>query len=228
MAFPTTHWSLLDNVQGEKTPNHLRALEELAVLYRDPAYRHIIAKGYRPQEAENLVQEFFFDWLERELFSRADRQQGRFRSYFLTILDRFLSKQYRYQQAQKRKPEGGFAEYLPEALAGGDSPEAIFERAYETNLLREVLTQVSVDFQNKDMKIHIQLFNIWFVEPILDGVERPSQERLAQRFALTEKQVSNMMTTVKRKYRQVMELRIREFAMNEEDVQEELRALMGY
>lgn len=228
MAFPSTHWSLIGAVSGEKSAEQRQALELLSTRYRRPAYLHIRRKGYGHDEAEDLVQSFFANWLEADLFGKADPTRGRFRSFFLTCLDNFLANSRRMASAQRRRPEGGFADDVIDDLTDGGSPEELFWRAYASDLTHETLEDVAARFEQRDMASHVQAFRRWVVGPVLDGAERPSQRTLAREIDVSEKQLSNMLITVRRAFRKALESRVREYAANEVDVAEEVHDLMGY
>src|SRR5436305_5416488 len=90
MTFPTTHWTLLARASlGGDTENR-GALEELCRRYWTPIVRFIQVRGIPPSQAEDLTQEFMVHILEKSLFGRADRFQGRFRSFLIGALIRFL------------------------------------------------------------------------------------------------------------------------------------------
>ncbi len=67
---------------------------EFAVLPRmGPVFYFLRARGYPLHRAEDLAQEFFLQFYQRGWIGRAEQQRGRFRTFLLTILTRFLSDQ---------------------------------------------------------------------------------------------------------------------------------------
>ena len=59
-------------------------------------------KGHKPDEAEDLTQEFFSQLISKEQLRLADRSKGKFRSFLLAVLDHFLAREWRRAQRQKR------------------------------------------------------------------------------------------------------------------------------
>lgn len=146
-AFRTTHWSLVAEAGDAASPQALRALEELCRAYWPPIYAEIRRRGHAPADAKDLTQEFFARLLRRESFGRADRHQGRFRSFLLAALDHFLADQWREKMAQKR---GGGVEVLPLDLDDGETwlgepvspaqtPEAAFDQRWAVILMDRAL-----------------------------------------------------------------------------------------
>ena len=87
--------------QGD-SPQAAEALERLCRSYWYPLYAYVRRKGYHADEAQDLTQEFFLRLLQKEVFSRADRAKGKFRSFLLGALEHFLAKEWRRAHRQKR------------------------------------------------------------------------------------------------------------------------------
>lgn len=66
-AFATTQWSVvLDAKYGS-----FAALEHLCERYREPLRRHLMRKGLKPHQADDLIQDFFRDKFLRDSFFRS-------------------------------------------------------------------------------------------------------------------------------------------------------------
>ena len=135
--FATTRWSLiLDARTGRERARE--ALEEICRAYRAPILGYVRSSGHASADAEDLTQEFFTRLLERRWDERADPARGRFRSFLLTALKRFLLDQHDARVALKRggplRPAG---DELLEEIAGPEtlSPEAAFERAWAATVI---------------------------------------------------------------------------------------------
>jgi hypothetical protein len=80
-VFLTTHWSV---VVAAKTPTSREALETLEKLCRTywyPSYVFVRRQGRSPEDAEDLVQEFFARLLQKEFLQAVEPERGRFRSF---------------------------------------------------------------------------------------------------------------------------------------------------
>ena len=159
--FATTRWSLVvsagEGGHADARSSRLEvgrlALSELCRLYWPPLYAFLRRSGSSRADAEDLVQGFLADLLSRGDVARADRDRGRFRTFLLSSLKNFASKQRERAAAQKR---GGHLQHLSlerpfsfdfEAAerayrfepSDRRTPEAVFERQYALALLGRVL-----------------------------------------------------------------------------------------
>ena len=101
-VFATTHWSVVLAAGEADTPQSSAALEKLCRTYWYPLYAHIRRRGYSEEEAKDLTQELFQRLLERQFLCGLLREGGRFRSFLLTALDRFLVEHWQRSRAQNR------------------------------------------------------------------------------------------------------------------------------
>src|SRR2546430_10139683 len=92
MAFTTTHWSVVLDAQGS-TPAAQKALEILCRTYWRPLYGFVRRQGLAPEDAQDLIQEFFARLLERRNLNTVRREKGRLRSYLLVSLKRFVTSE---------------------------------------------------------------------------------------------------------------------------------------
>ena len=91
--FPSTHWSVVlaaGESRAEPEVAHA-ALAELCQTYWAPLYSFVRSRGYSVHDAQDLTQSFFAYLIERKIYTRTDRQKGRFRSFLLASLKNFLA-----------------------------------------------------------------------------------------------------------------------------------------
>ena len=91
--FPSTAWSVVRAAQRSDCPEYVTALNRCIAAYWRPVYCFLRAHGHPTHHAEDLTQEFFLRFCERDWIRRADPQRGRFRTFLLSVLKRFLSDQ---------------------------------------------------------------------------------------------------------------------------------------
>lgn len=142
--FDTTRWSVVLQARGD--PAGARAaLETLCRTYRPPVLAYVRSHVYARDNAEDLTQAFFARFLERAWHADANPERGRFRAFLLTALKRFLIDADAESSALKRG--GGYRfesldEETPDAPAGDESPEKIFERAWAKAVLGAALAHL--------------------------------------------------------------------------------------
>jgi len=166
-GFPTTHWSLLAELRGPLTPAHREILNLLIRQYWKPVYCYLRSRGYKNEQAKDLVQEFFTYGLGKDLFGRADRNRGRFRTFLLTSLNNFVKNRHRDERVERRHPVQGIISL--EDIAGEDelrfepsdreTPEMTFQRAWARDLLRRVLKRFEADCSRSGKTIHYAIFS---------------------------------------------------------------------
>jgi DNA-directed RNA polymerase specialized sigma24 family protein len=152
VAFPTTHWSLLAAATLNGDPAGRAALARICADYRAPVINFLRSRGYSPEGAEDLTQEFFFQLLSSAAWKRAERARGRFRAFLLGTLVHVLDHAREREQAAKRG--GGLdVESLDALMASGIEPVPIppdagriFDREWALNLVENALAAVKEDF----------------------------------------------------------------------------------
>src|SRR5690349_22286359 len=100
----TTHWSVVSDFSLQQTaPDRAQAaLTRLCRDYWPPLYRFIRRRGYSEADAQDLTQGFFAYLIEKKAYTSPDRSKGRFRTFLLALLKRYLSATRSYQDRQKR------------------------------------------------------------------------------------------------------------------------------
>src|SRR5436190_10154969 len=145
--FATTHWSVvLAAGQAELAPAQ-GALETLCRAYWYPIYVYVRRKGYGPDDAQDLTQEFFAQLIGKQHLRLADREKGKFRTFLLAMLDYFLAREWSRAHQQKRGGEFSFIsldQQTPEERyrlepADHETPENIFLRQWALTILRQAM-----------------------------------------------------------------------------------------
>src|SRR5690242_8897235 len=91
--FSTTHWSVVLAAGSEWSDSAQEALEGLCRTYWWPVHEYIRRWEHAPHDAEDLTQQFFAHFLEKEHYRLADRRRGKFRTFLLTAVRSFLTNQ---------------------------------------------------------------------------------------------------------------------------------------
>lgn len=152
MSFPTTHWSLLAEATWDGTAQARKALETLCGRYWGPIHVVIRARGITDPEAQDLTQDFMVHLLEKSLFLRANPLRGRFRSFLLGALVRFLADAKDKRTALKRgggvshaSLEGDEFRRTEELLCPPDAAQ-IFDREWALTILESALERVRCEY----------------------------------------------------------------------------------
>lgn len=150
--FVNTEWGQL--LTAPAGPNQTdAAFEVLYRAYAFPVYAYLRRRGRSRPDAQDLTQGFFVHLLEHHALRRADPARGRFRSFLLGALERFLADAADRERAQKR---GGAAQFVfldddaaetRYALAApeGLSPARLFEVRWAVALVENALARLEAE-----------------------------------------------------------------------------------
>jgi RNA polymerase sigma-70 factor (ECF subfamily) len=232
-----TDWHQLDRLKAGGSPEQHSLLSLLAERYWSPIFSFLVNQGYTDHEAEDLAQEFFAFALQSRLFSKADKDRGRFRSFLLASLKNFAAKARRHDGAGKRCPPGGVASldalledayYHPASLVQRDTPETQFHRAWLHEVVANVLRNLQREFDAGGKQTHYELFRVRVLGPEFDGTDPPPLEKQAKELGLEFKEAANQITTAKRAFKRILAREVRAYAMSERDGKEELHEILHF
>ena len=229
--FPTTHWSLVARAGQDATEAKQQALGELLTRYLPALRAHLIyGKRLSPDDADDLLQEFVAaKLLEKELIGRADAELGKFRTFLLTALDRFLIDRFREENARKRSPgEGRLRDLGDDAgLLQANTPSDAFDLAWARNVIDQTVRLMRAECETSGRSDIWGLFECRLLEPMLHAAEPIEYEDLVQRFGLqSPSQASNLLMTAKRMFARVLRSVVGEYARESEEIEAEIRELM--
>ena len=234
-AFPTTDWGLFVDIRCGSPAAKLAALDILARRYWKPVFRFLQYSGKDEESAKDLTQAFFAAWIESNTFAKADEQRGKFRSFMLASLKRFVANEHRADHAQKRMPGAGLLsldelmdnEEKPFEPEDAETPDKAFDRAWAREVISRVLKHFEIDCSLKDQQSHFDIFSRRLIQPILYGQGAPPMADLGKEHGVTEKQAGNLLETSKRAFRRLLEEEIRLYAATESEVSEEVRDIFA-
>ena len=228
-VFVTTQWSMVLSAAGDGSTQAQGALERLCRIYWFPLYAYVRRRGHSAEDAQDLTQAFFARLLERHWLGAADRECGRFRTFLLTAMSRFLSDEWDKLRAQKRG--AGFA-HVPLQLDSAETryghepadvstPERCFERRWALTLLDTVLERLRMEYEVAGKgplfkELHPTLVGSREVQPY---------GALAERLGMAEGAVKVAVHRLRKRYRYWLRAEITETIAKNEDVDEELRHL---
>ena len=205
-SFGNTDWWTIRQAGRVEQPEAHPARSRLCQTYWNPVFQHIRRSGYAWHDAQDLTQEFFARVLERNSLRTAASEKGKFRTFLLTLLKRFLSDQRERQRCQKR---GGAAPII--SLDGGDTefrrrlepidkldPETICEREWVTALLQDALARLELECAERG--------KIGVFQAVKDLVTGESEASCAEAAAALGSSEANVRVTVHRLRRRLRQL----------------------
>lgn len=221
--------------------------ESLLRLYWAPIYGFIRREGYNGHDASDLAQEFMSRVvIGRGLFAKADPERGRFRSYLKQSLRNFLVDQHRkttrttparsqtlpaiatdqptLETAPKRTTFT--LNHDPASLA---DPLTEFDREWAAAVVDQTLRRLEDSCQRDGFSPHWKAFELNVLGPSMRKTTPIPLSDLAPIIgAIDEIQASNMLQTMKRRFRRTLREVIRETVTDDALVEQELADLRTY
>ena len=224
--FKTTHWSVV--LAAGAAPHRSDALAKLCQVYWPPIYSYTRKLGHGPEDAEDLTQEFFFRLMEKDYLKSLDRETGKFRSWLLVVLKRFLANEWDRANCQKR---GGGREilsldaqdtelgYLAEPV-DARTPDQAFDRRWALAVLEQVTRRLRTEMADDG---RAELFD--GLKDFLGGESGASYAEAAVRMHTSEGALRVAVHRMRHRYREILREEIASTVASTEEVEEEIRHL---
>jgi len=228
--FATTRWSVVLRAGGDDAPA-AAALAELCQSYWYPLYAYARRRGCDPEAARDAVQEFFLKLTTTRGFAGARRECGRFRSYLLVAMKRFLINEWQRARCEKRggdQPVVSLDECLAESryrldLADNETAEVLFDRQWALTMLDRVLARLAEEYTAAGKAD-------WFAELrgaiAADATTAPYAE-IAARLGSSEGAIKVAVHRLRARYREILREEIAQTVATPDAVDEELHHLFA-
>jgi RNA polymerase sigma factor (sigma-70 family) len=237
-VFLTTHWSVVGELAWPSA--HLSseraqlALTQLCQDYWPPLYRFVRQRGYSHSDAQDLTQGFFAYLLEKKSFATSDRSKGRFRTFLLMLLKRYLGAAHAHQRRQKRGGDqtviflddhqfGAVDRVEDDALMTGAPLDE--ERAFEWNWATALVDR-AMDALNAEYSSRQKARVLAELRPFLTGgVGLPTHEGAAAALGVSLDTLRSHLFRLRARYRILLRAEVLRTVPREEDIDAELRYL---
>jgi RNA polymerase sigma-70 factor (ECF subfamily) len=175
---------------------------------------HLLHRRIPRGLVDDLLQGFVTDQIvERNLLAHAQREKGRFRSFLLIALNRYVASELRHQHAHCRSPATPLLALDEQVLRGDpEAPSELFDRAWAKELVGQALCRM------KEQCVHGGHESVWgvfherVVSHLLEGTAPTEYQHLAQRYALNgPAAAANLLTTGKRMFARLLRSLVLEY-----------------
>jgi RNA polymerase sigma-70 factor (ECF subfamily) len=229
--FATTHWSVVLAAAGSETAGATDALEQLCRVYWYPLYAFIRRRGFDGESAADLTQSFFAHLLSRDFLRRACPDKGRFRSYLLGALKRFLADESDRLARDKR---GGTREIISlDGLAADEryrlepadsmDPEAFYLRQWALTVLETALHSLEAEMAAAGKEKVFQR-----LQDFLVGEKGGGNYALAgDELGLSEAAIKMTVSRMRKRCRELLRATIAQTVGAPEQVDDEYRSLIS-
>ena len=228
--FPVTRWSVVAEACDPGDPESAAALEALCRNYWMPIYVAVRHFGQGAEDAKDLTQGFFARLLEKDWLHAADREKGRFRTFLMVALKRYLANEWHRSRAAKR---GGGRDPVPldtalserlyaESGAHSLSPEQLFDKRWALTLIETALARMEREYGEAGRGDEFGV-----LKPCLTASRGELDYReLAVALDRSEGAARVAVHRIRKRYRSLFREEIARTVRDEDELEEELRALM--
>ena len=230
--FRTTHWSLIEAYQHSDCPQARdNYLNELAQIYRAPVNAYLQRKGYPPDAADDLTQEFFTAIvLGRELFDKADPKKARLRALMFASLKNFVIDDYRRRGAHAVQREVLTDPSIidEQKSVENDSEEGLFFQGFFGAVLKVCFQRCEEHYVSAGKESLWRAYEAFVIRPILSGTAKPSLRDIASDYTFVSVAAAgSAVYSVKERLKILVRVEISNTVANEADAEEEYRLLMS-
>ncbi len=230
--FSTTSWTLVGLVGLPDADARHEAMARLLRRYLPPLRSHLVDRQrIDPNRADDLLQDFVADKvLAAGIMQKALREKGKFRSFLLVSLDRFVSNRLRNERAAKRSPADGFASVPVDDAADVPGCDGDMNRAFDLDwarsILEETVNRMRETCRRAGRNTLWELFQDRVVGPALHGTQPSPYAELCTRFSFqSPAEAGNAVLTGRRMFVRLLHDVIAEYARDGAAVEEEIADL---
>lgn len=230
-CFVSTQWGVVLAAGGPDPELQAAALEHLCRTYWGPLYAYVRRRGNGPEDAQDLVQEFFARLLEKRWLEGIERNGSRFRSFLLHALNGFLANQYDRVRAAKR---GGGLERVPldaeeaergysQALVTESTAEQVYDRRWALTVLEMAMNRVKQEVAGTGKERPFEILS-----PFLSREPEPGEyAAAASALGISAGAVGVSVHRLRQRYRECVRSVVAETVSDPAQVDEELTALLA-
>lgn len=186
-----------------------------------PVRRYLAARAGSKEQAEDLTQELFLHFIEKDLLGRVDPARGPFRRFLYHAARCFVVDRRRADSAAKR---GGGSSAVPiedlQLDGSGPTPDEEFDRQWYLSLLNRARRELREHYEGRDRAVVYEAFRL-FVFGREAGEEWP-QQRIAEHLGLSLMQVKNYVRRAKVVFHDLVRAAVEDYARTDEEIEAEL------
>jgi len=229
--FVTTHWSVVLSARAQKSAESDQALETLCRTYWYPLYAYVRRQGHGPHDAQDLTQEFFSRLVQPDYLKSVAREKGRFRTFLLVALKRFLANEWDRARAQKRgggqvhvtlDTSGAETRYEAEPAEALDA-DRIYDRRWALTLLEQTMARLRGEFSGAGKAKEFSRLKV-FLTADRSTIDYGS---LAAELGQSEGALRVAIHRLRKRFREIFREAIAHTVSNPDEVEGEMRHLLA-
>ena len=228
-GFVTTRWSMVNRAAVPAAEENA-ALEQLCRAYWFPVYAYARKQGCSASDAEDVTQDFFAEITQSQFLQRADRSQGRFRSYLLgSVRNRIINA---HDRAKALKRGGGIDFVSVDEPTAEDrfcdindpalDPSQAYELSWALTVLRRARGRVLDEQKAKGRANEFETLEPFLSAPPSEG----EYAQIAQQLGISRNHVAVTIHRLGRRYRDLLREEVAHTVDDPAEIDEELSFLL--
>ena len=231
VAFQTTHWSVVLAARDQEASIGRDALAQLCSAYWYPLYAFVRSRGNSPADSEDLTQEFFRRFLEKNSLLSVAPAAGKFRTFLLTCLTNFLVKEWERGRAQRR---GGGRSPVPLDASTAETrfsmepadhstPEAMFEKRWALAVLEQTMKALQDEYRERNRAEGFEELKGF----LPGGQGSESRVEVAAKRNISVNAVDVAVHRLRQRFGTLLREQVAQTVSSESEIDEEIRYLMS-
>jgi len=230
-SFAETHWSMVLSARDWRSPKAQDALARLCQSYWYPLYAFIRRRGHSPHDAQDLTQGFFTHLFEHDTLHRVEQEKGRFRTFLLAALTRFLNNERDKRHTRKR---GGAHKFISwDALEAEEryrsepgtsaSPDGIFDQQWAASIVEQAQVRLRAEYVASGKGAVFAALQELLAGQTMAG----AYAELSTRLQMSEPAVKVALHRLRRRFGEMLRSEIAHTVADPAEVEDELRYLFA-
>lgn len=229
--FLTTRWSIVLSARDHASSSSTLALESLCRTYWYPLYVFVRRQGNGAHDAQDLTQEFFARLLEKDYLQSVEREKGRFRTFLIMAMKRFLMNEW--DKAHTRKRGGN----IPHLALDADLAESrylaepseihpadqVYERRWALTLLDQAMARLRSDYEGSGREKEFEHLK----GSLTAGRGEVSYQEIAGALQMTEGAARVALHRLRKRFREVFREEIASTVSTSAEVDDEVRHVVA-
>ena len=230
-VFATTHWSVVLTARDPAAPESSAAMETLCRTYWYPVYAFVRRQGQPAHDAQDLTQEFFARLLQKDYLRSAAREKGRFRTFLIVALKRFMANEWDRARALKRgggetplSLDTSLAEtrYQMEPAADAN-PDSVYDRRWALTLLDQAMVRLRKEYESEAKGVDFEQLKSFLT---VDRAEI-GYGAIAARLGISEGAARVAVHRLRKRFREVFREQIAQTVSSPAEIDEEVAHLVA-
>lgn len=222
--FPDTSLTLMQALQAGDDPIAAQALNQFAEIYFAPLLRYVRGRGFSPEDAEDLVQDYFHRVIieKRAVHTLETKGSWRLRTFLRVSLHAHVVDHLRRTTAQKRGGHLDRTMFDEGRSRGGPAQEQAvldFEREWAQAILDRAYTRLRNTYRRPGR------------EALYDTLEgrlsaRAELHGLAEKLGLSDGALRATLARMRKSFRHALSAEVRQTVNSDDEVSDEIRHLL--